>query len=100
MEGTPQGTKLGTGVSTGQPVKGAGPNTFTKPRENHEEPEEACEEEEEGLNRGGCQSGGRQSPDEKPGSKNASKYSTVSYRKIRKGNTKQRVDEFESMVNT
>eukprot|EP00063_Salmo_salar_P031649 XP_014006484.1 PREDICTED: ermin-like [Salmo salar] len=97
MEGTPQGTKLGTGVSTGQPVKGAGPNTFTKPRENHEEPEEACEEEEEGLNRGGCQSGGQQSPDEKPGSKNASKYSTVSYRKIRKGNTKQRVDEFESM---
>ncbi|KAJ8352264.1 hypothetical protein SKAU_G00237400 [Synaphobranchus kaupii] len=26
-----------------------------------------------------------------------SKYNTVSYRKIRKGNTKQRVDEFESM---
>lgn len=97
MEGTPQETKLGTGVSTGQPVKGAGPNTFTKPRENHEEPEEECEEEEEG---GGRQSGGRQYPDKKPGSKNASKYSTVSYRKIRKGNTKQRVDEFESMVNT
>uniref|UniRef100_A0A673ZNW4 Ermin n=1 Tax=Salmo trutta TaxID=8032 RepID=A0A673ZNW4_SALTR len=65
-----------------------------------QEPEEECEEEEEGLNRGGPQSGGRQSPDEKPGSKNASKYSTVSYRKIRKGNTKQRIDEFESMVNT
>uniref|UniRef100_A0A8K9WRE5 Ermin n=1 Tax=Oncorhynchus mykiss TaxID=8022 RepID=A0A8K9WRE5_ONCMY len=64
-------------------------------KENHEEPEEECEEEEEGSN-----GGGRQSPDEKPGTKNASKYSTVSYRKIRKGNTKQRIDEFESMVNT
>ncbi|XP_073401754.1 ermin [Dendrobates tinctorius] len=28
-----------------------------------------------------------------------SRYDTVSYRKIRKGNTKQRIDEFESMVN-
>ncbi|XP_053327289.1 ermin [Spea bombifrons] len=28
-----------------------------------------------------------------------SRYDTVSYRKIRKGNTKQRIDEFESMMN-
>ncbi|XP_068101855.1 ermin isoform X2 [Hyperolius riggenbachi] len=28
-----------------------------------------------------------------------SRYNTVSYRKIRKGNTKQRIDEFESMMN-
>ncbi|XP_006880850.1 PREDICTED: ermin [Elephantulus edwardii] len=45
-------------------------------------------------------------PDEHPAlgkkndiSRNAySRYNTISYRKIRKGNTKQRIDEFESMM--
>ncbi|XP_053900518.1 ermin [Malaclemys terrapin pileata] len=45
-------------------------------------------------------------PEEQPGSgkKNDisrhsySRYNTISYRKIRKGNTKQRIDEFESMM--
>ncbi|XP_004577208.2 ermin isoform X1 [Ochotona princeps] len=45
-------------------------------------------------------------PDEQPtlGKKNDisrntySRYNTISYRKIRKGNTKQRIDEFESMM--
>ncbi|XP_066202134.1 ermin [Saccopteryx leptura] len=45
-------------------------------------------------------------PEEQPGfgkksdvSRNAySRYNTISYRKIRKGNTKQRIDEFESMM--
>lgn len=29
-----------------------------------------------------------------------SRYNTISYRKIRKGNTKQRIDEFESMMHS
>ncbi|XP_004428355.1 PREDICTED: ermin [Ceratotherium simum simum] len=47
-----------------------------------------------------------ETPDEQPPfgkksdiSRNAySRYNTISYRKIRKGNTKQRIDEFESMM--
>ncbi|KAH0621399.1 hypothetical protein JD844_022665 [Phrynosoma platyrhinos] len=47
-------------------------------------------------------------PDEQPGTlrKNDisrhsySRYNTISYRKIRKGNTKQRIDEFESMMHS
>lgn len=37
--------------------------------------------------------------DKKNGSCQSTKYKTVSYRKIRKGNTKQRIDEFEAMIN-
>ncbi|XP_074001887.1 ermin [Numenius arquata] len=53
---------------------------------------------------------GRNSPAEKPGEQPSpgkkndisrhsySRYNTISYRRIRKGNTKQRIDEFESMM--
>ncbi|CAB1459183.1 unnamed protein product [Pleuronectes platessa] len=51
--------------------------------------------------------GGQNSPDmngeaddKKSGSRQPSKYKTVSYRRIRRGNTKQRIDEFESMMNS
>ncbi|XP_019897813.2 uncharacterized protein LOC109614913 [Esox lucius] len=98
MEKMPKEPKQRTGGSTGQwPGKGARSNTFTEPRENSGEPEEEeCEEEEEQ----GVNVDGRQCSGEKHGTKPVSKYHTVSYRKIRKGNTKQRIDEFESMVNT
>ncbi|XP_076579125.1 uncharacterized protein LOC143315683 [Chaetodon auriga] len=38
--------------------------------------------------------------DKKDGSRQASKYKSVSYRKIRRGNTRQRIDEFESMMSS
>lgn len=38
--------------------------------------------------------------DKKKDGQQSSKYKTVSYRKIPRGNTRQRIDEFESMFNS
>ena len=38
--------------------------------------------------------------DKKNGSLQSSKYKTVSYRRIRRGNTRQRIDEFEAMMDS
>lgn len=38
--------------------------------------------------------------DKTSGGRQSTKYKTVSYRRIRKGNTKQRIDEFEAMMNS
>lgn len=37
--------------------------------------------------------------DKKKDTNQSSKYKTVSYRRIRRGNTRQRIDEFEAMMN-
>ncbi|XP_044200630.1 moesin-like [Thunnus albacares] len=41
-----------------------------------------------------------ESDDKKNGGEETTKYKTVSYRKIRRGNTRQRIDEFEAMMNS
>ncbi|XP_034534117.1 cilia- and flagella-associated protein 251-like [Notolabrus celidotus] len=45
-------------------------------------------------------SGADAADDKKNGSSQASKFKTVSYRRIRRGNTRQRIDEFEAMMDS
>ncbi|XP_062303560.1 ermin-like [Osmerus eperlanus] len=95
-----------SGLGAGLKSTDEGPTQGTTSKQ----PEDLTEAEEEGAC-GGIQdnrphssqssesSGEMVSCDEKNHPK-VSIYKTVSYRKIRKGNTKQRIDEFESMINT
>ncbi|KAJ8282387.1 hypothetical protein COCON_G00049060 [Conger conger] len=95
------------------PIEGPGEELVSESQDEFEEDEFEEEEDvtegaqQESSLEGSHSSQGVQSSGEMPprGSQKTStshrssaKYNTVSYRKIRKGNTKQRIDEFESMM--
>ncbi|XP_069328541.1 ermin isoform X2 [Eulemur rufifrons] len=75
-------------------------------KKKHEEGSQFKEEDEASEDSPLSSASSQLTPDEQPTlgkksdiSRNAySRYNTISYRKIRKGNTKQRIDEFESMM--
>ncbi|XP_029927567.1 ermin-like [Myripristis murdjan] len=64
-----------------------------------EEEEDAMEEQEQEAGQNSLQGNGEDDDKKNDGHQKA-KYKTVSYRRIRKGNTRQRIDEFESMINS
>lgn len=63
------------------------------------QPETEVKEARDDTGEGGQNSLNAKADDKKKAGHQSSKYKSVSYRKIRKGNTRQRIDEFESMMN-
>ncbi|XP_064291445.1 ermin [Passer domesticus] len=119
-----QGSGEGPGGTAGTPPGSAEPRAEEEAEEAEEEEEEDTEEDEVQVIEMKKEGGGAPRPQQPPppgspgrgspldraaeqpglGKKNDisrhsySRYNTISYRRIRKGNTKQRIDEFESMM--
>ncbi|XP_036401936.1 ermin-like [Megalops cyprinoides] len=95
-------------VNRGEDNPGEGPVEGIQSVNQDEPDEEEDEEDQEGFQEVSPRCSSQSSVETPPsGSQKKSangdsctKYNTVSYRKIRKGNTKQRIDEFESMMNS